>query len=213
MPGASCALQSPGMSSRAPGPPHCSLPVGARPDPCRAFWERAGARRGSRCLERCGCCTSDATQWSAFLLQIYIRVRFWDRPSRRQVGRRIRISPTMRISTASGASNSPERWRRSRRAHSRGLYHRAHQGAVRCGMRWYEAVRVGHSGHRWSQNRRPKRARTCLFWQDYCLLWQLKGNFAASHGCHRWSQRSQMVPDGHRWSQLVTESARAGCAR
>ena len=39
------------------------------------------------------------------------------------------------------------------------------------------------------------------------------GNFAAFHGCHRWSQRSQMVPDGHRWSQLVTESARAGCAR
>ena len=39
---------------------------------------------------------------------------------------------------------------------------------------------------------------------------------AAFHGYHRWSQRSQrsqMVPDGHRWSQLVTESARAGCAR
>jgi hypothetical protein len=104
-------------------------------------------------------------------------------------------------------------WTESRCCAAWGLGPRAHQGAARCGMRWYEAVRVGHSGHRWSQNRRPKRARTCLFWQDYCLLWQLKGNFAASHGCHRWSQRSQMVPDGHRWSQLVTESARAGCAR
>ena len=91
-----------------------------------------------------------------------------------------------------------------------GLGPRAHQGAARCGMRWYEAVRVGHSGHRWSQNRRPKRARTCLFWQDYCLLWQLKGNFAASHGCHRWSQRSQMVPDGPRWSQVVTVGHRIG---